>query len=593
MQLRKEHAEIIRLVNLTRPANLPPLIPQDSKPQLSNNSSKITQKKTLPIFGKRLKVKVMLPSREFPCTSTSTQDSEEDENEEMGENNIKLRSNKTDSKIKTVGVDSKEQDLNLPKENSTNISRKDKELPTSSQMQHSSQTPAHSSQMQVDSSHTQVDSSDLVVDLSHSQVDSSHTQANSSHSQVDSSQMQVDSTDTQVDSSHTRIDSSHMQVDSSHRQVDLSSSQVDSSHMQVDSSDLIVDSSDSQVDSSDAHVDSSDTQVDSFHTPADSSQHPRNIERIKLKNLQCDPTALASLDNKVKAKISKTVVKLRKLAEEEESIVVDEKCLAVKKKKILDQVNRPSEHKDMDRKIKQLSTITSEYCDIGDRKLRMVNKINKLAEDINKIAKEIRLASKLQREQAINRMKTFVEKAHKQQVEIYKELNKLEKSTTDQKVLEKLKTLHSWLTNQKSTMLENLEKLKTTQMSENSQLFDEIMRFEENADRFIITILEEIRRMQEETTKSYNLSSISCVDLQEASGSNKNENEEGVMKDEATKDSKKSKNLRRIIQRQEKAELEKQKLYEEDAMKEDYDMWVPPDNQIGDGRTSLNDKFGY
>lgn len=50
---------------------------------------------------------------------------------------------------------------------------------------------------------------------------------------------------------------------------------------------------------------------------------------------------------------------------------------------------------------------------------------------------------------------------------------------------------------------------------------------------------------------------------------------------------------RRLQQRQEKLEHEKQRGYEEDAKKEDYNMWVPPRGQSGDGRTSLNDKFGY
>lgn len=50
---------------------------------------------------------------------------------------------------------------------------------------------------------------------------------------------------------------------------------------------------------------------------------------------------------------------------------------------------------------------------------------------------------------------------------------------------------------------------------------------------------------------------------------------------------------RRLQQRQDKLENEKQRGYEEDAKKEDYNMWVPPRGQSGDGRTSLNDKFGY
>ncbi|XP_014234914.1 kanadaptin [Trichogramma pretiosum] len=36
-----------------------------------------------------------------------------------------------------------------------------------------------------------------------------------------------------------------------------------------------------------------------------------------------------------------------------------------------------------------------------------------------------------------------------------------------------------------------------------------------------------------------------------------------------------------------------QQNYNEDAYKDNYDTWVPPENQSGDGKTNLNEKFGY
>lgn len=56
---------------------------------------------------------------------------------------------------------------------------------------------------------------------------------------------------------------------------------------------------------------------------------------------------------------------------------------------------------------------------------------------------------------------------------------------------------------------------------------------------------------------------------------------------------KKKKNQRRIQQRQVRAETDRQRGYQEDTSREDYNMWVPPDNQTGDGRTNLNERFGY
>lgn len=93
-QLKKEHAEVVKLVNITRPANLPPLIPQTKPEQSTSSSSKtVTTQKALPMFGKRLKIKVMLPSRELPSTVTSTHESEEEE--EFEEKEIVLETEKS------------------------------------------------------------------------------------------------------------------------------------------------------------------------------------------------------------------------------------------------------------------------------------------------------------------------------------------------------------------------------------------------------------------------------------------------------------------------------------------------------------------
>lgn len=35
------------------------------------------------------------------------------------------------------------------------------------------------------------------------------------------------------------------------------------------------------------------------------------------------------------------------------------------------------------------------------------------------------------------------------------------------------------------------------------------------------------------------------------------------------------------------------KHYDQDVHSDDYSTWLPPQDQTGDGRTSLNDKYGY
>lgn len=49
---------------------------------------------------------------------------------------------------------------------------------------------------------------------------------------------------------------------------------------------------------------------------------------------------------------------------------------------------------------------------------------------------------------------------------------------------------------------------------------------------------------------------------------------------------------RRKDKKMEKSKIMK-KQYDQDVHSEDYSTWTPPQNQSGDGRTSLNDKYGY
>lgn len=100
----------------------------------------------------------------------------------------------------------------------------------------------------------------------------------------------------------------------------------------------------------------------------------------------------------------------------------------------------------------------------------------------------------------------------------------------------------------------------------------------------------EIRNISQEINKEFK----EYQKEMEAKHSEK-EKQKDMPDDEADNDDdkKKEKNERRNQRRQEKAEVERRRAYEDDAGRDDYSMWMPPKNQRGDGRTDLNDKYGY
>ncbi|XP_034945991.1 kanadaptin [Chelonus insularis] len=64
------------------------------------------------------------------------------------------------------------------------------------------------------------------------------------------------------------------------------------------------------------------------------------------------------------------------------------------------------------------------------------------------------------------------------------------------------------------------------------------------------------------------------------------DNKKKIEEDEINKTKKKS--MRKMKQK-----LEKEMQKNQDVYQENYSTWLPPENQSGDGRTSLNEKFGY
>ncbi|KAJ8921638.1 hypothetical protein NQ315_010547 [Exocentrus adspersus] len=133
------------------------------------------------------------------------------------------------------------------------------------------------------------------------------------------------------------------------------------------------------------------------------------------------------------------------------------------------------------------------------------------------------------------------------------------------------------------------------------KIIDQVKKMGKEIKNISDAIDKDFKAYKEEISKSHGPE----VEASTSSAGSRNSDNETVdndnlsMEDTESTDSaeaverRKKKNQRRICVRQEKAELERQRGYEEDESREDYNMWIPPSNQTGDGRTSLNDKLGY
>lgn len=98
----------------------------------------------------------------------------------------------------------------------------------------------------------------------------------------------------------------------------------------------------------------------------------------------------------------------------------------------------------------------------------------------------------------------------------------------------------------------------------------------------------------ENNTKVSGQCSGSSEPMEEDEEGDKNDDsKEKNAEDEEEALKRKKRNLKRTQHRALKAEKEKIKSYEDEKFKDDYCTWVPPEGQSGDGKTSLNEKFGY
>lgn len=115
---------------------------------------------------------------------------------------------------------------------------------------------------------------------------------------------------------------------------------------------------------------------------------------------------------------------------------------------------------------------------------------------------------------------------------------------------------------------------------------------EENEDKVKEKEDEEDTNVRESECKK----SIPCKDeTAESNNSTTIDDKPCITKNQETR--KQNVNVANDKRRKKDSKVEKvksiKKQYDQDVHSEDYSTWLPPQNQSGDGRTNLNDKYGY